>query len=298
MRGILVLGIAAAAVLIPNLFFQASLAPGGPVQKLKLVAFRVPGFSGPSLPLIGPSGMEAIATDLGPFVLILVGAVGLALRRRSRQVCGTMVALGITLIVATILLLVVDVNGYPIENHRFMTICEVMFPMAALYLLTYMPSGHWERVPIVGALCLSAVSTFYWYQNGMSPPTEYFTNDVDCRSSSGARLFESPRPTYVVRKYLFEFAGCRPVFSPGTVDEWGTLFTGNPIGGREAFQSLSNQFVKESESLRAVCPRESAESDPACKYALAHGLCAPAGKAFRTCELARDDRRRILAAWM
>ena len=189
-------------------------------------------------------------------------------------------------------------NGMNLENHRVMTICEVFFPLAALVLLAQLPAGRWERIPLIGALLLSAVSTFHWYRTGIGNPDDWFTNTVDCRASAGAHLFDTPRPTYVPRSVLYRYAGCRAAFVPGgaNLNSWsGVLLNGYPVAGRDALEILHRDFVGRSETLRAACPVEGWEGDPVCAYVKPTGRCVAAGVRFVTCELSPDDRVRLLA---
>jgi hypothetical protein len=193
----------------------------------------------------------------------------------------------------------VDLGGRHIENHRFITICQVVFPMAALMLLAQLPDGRWERMPLIGALLISAVSTFHWTQYGVGAPDAWFTNSVDCRQSAGAQLFEKPRPTYIPARIMFAFSGCRPVFVPGIPtgdNDWaGRLMNGSPSTGRGAFELLHSRFVGAAEALVVACSRDGADGDPACTFARRTGRCKPAGAMFETCELNADERRHLLA---
>jgi hypothetical protein len=296
--GVLVLVALALSILLSNLAFDAALVPGGPVQKMRLVPWRSPGFADPPLSLGTWRGLVALGFDAGPFALILVGAVGAWWTDRTGELRSVAVALALVLAAALWALVAVDLNGMAMENHRFMTICEVIFPCAGLVLLAQLPAGRWERLPLIGALGLSVVSTLHWYQAGFGNPDDWFTNSVDCRASAGARLFESPRPTYIPRTSLYAFAGCRPVFVPGNANAnaWsGILSNGYPVGGREALASLDRDFVTRGEKLQVACPVEGWQGDRVCAYIAATAIpCRPAGSAFRTCELTGADRLRLL----
>lgn len=296
--GLAILFALAAAVVIPNLLFQAALVPGGPIQKVSLVGLRSPGFSDPPLSLKTSDGRHALLLDLAPFLLVMAALVGASLKERARRTRYMAVGLGVVLLAATLALTAVDMNGMNLENHRFMTICMVMFPLAALVLLAQLPAGRWERVPLIGALLIPAISTFHWYQTGIGNPDDWFTNKVDCRASAGARLFEAPRPTYVPRSVLYPFAGCRAVFVPGgaNVNNWsGVLLNGYPVGGKGALEILHRDFVASSAALQVACPVDGWQDDPVCAFLKPTGRCVAAGDRFVTCDLLPDDRVRLLA---
>lgn len=293
-HGVLILLMLAVAIFLPNFLFEASLAPGGPVQKLKFVPLRSPGFSLPPIPLSNPQGRFALLTDLAPFLLVMVALVGAALRKRAFQAWRWPLFFAALLGAATLGLTILDVNGAHLENHRFMTVCMVLFPVVAILLLVRLPAGFWERIPLIGALLLSSVSTFHWYQHGIGAPLEYFTNPVDCRASAGAQLFEKPVATYVPVAHFFKYAGCRPVFAPGVRDGWQQLYTGNPVGGREALAQLDSDFLKPGQPLTAACPSSEVTTDPVCTHARARSLCKPVGTDFDVCTLSSSDRKLLL----
>lgn len=288
----------AMTILLANFAFQAALVPGGPVQKVQLTSLRSPGFAEPPVSLEAWRGLYALLLDTAPFLLVSAAAIGLAMRRGARGAVAGAAMLVSILMVATFGLTALDFNGMAIENHRFMTIVEMVFPLAALGMLARLPSGRWERLPLIGALGLSAVSTFHWYQYSGGGMDELYTNPVDCRRSAGATWLEAPRPTYVPYAQFYEFAGCRPVFFPGTpnVNSWsGVLLNGYPTTGRTAFELLHRTFVGHQDSLRLACPVGGTPLDAACAYALRKGNCAPAGARFTSCELSGPDRAAVLA---
>ena len=306
--GFLLLVAGAAAIILPNLLFQAALVPGGPVQKLTLVP----------VPLArvrrGPPGPVHQEGALCP--RHRSGAVPddsrRLLRRRawhdSRQrtrvdVGNGVLALVLTaiLVAATLALTTIDVNGMPLENHRFVTVCEVVFPVAALVLLTRLPPARWERILLIGALLIPAISTWYWSEYGVGSPDDWFTNRVDCRAATGAGLFDKPRPTYIPKNSLYEFAGCRAVFVPGgaNTNNWaGVLLNGYAAGGKGAFQMLNDTFVRPNENLRAACPVHPTEPDALCTYVESKGRCKASGARFRVCEVSPADRAALATqAW-
>lgn len=294
-KGLLALLAVGAGILAANLIFQASLAPGGPVQQFRLVPWRSPGYSEPPVALTTVQGREALLTDIGAFLAIFVALLGYVWRGRPQARGRKALALfvGAILAVATFGLTRVDVNNLHIESHRFATVCEIVFALVAVFLLARLPPGAWERLPIIGAVAIAAVSTIYWAQAGMGPPEEYFTNNVDCRVSAGTQLFERPQPIYIPRRQWFEYAGCRPVFSPGLPNSWETLYVGGPDAGRNAFATLHTKFVKPSEPLAAACPVDVID-DPVCNRARMQKACRPGGKVFEICRLTHADREALM----
>lgn len=295
--GFLVLIGLAVTIIASNVIFQAALVPGGPVQGLKLVPFRSPGYSEPSLPLFSRRGMYAFLLDMGPLLAIAVAAIGASWNKRFQPTWSLTVVLGATMIVGVLGLTVIDLHGAHIENHRFITVCLVIFPMAALLLLTQLSPGRWERVLLMGALIVPAVSSIFWGQYGIGDPDLWFTDTVDCRIAANAGLFEKPRPTYIPPRSFYAYSGCRPVFFPGAAsgdNNWsGLLANGYPYGGKGAFEILHNKFVRPTEPLATACPTVD-DGDKACAFAKSQGRCRPSGAAFQTCELTPADRQHLL----
>lgn len=280
------------AILLAAIVFQTSLAPGGPVQVTKLVSTRWPGYAEKPVKFFSSSGQYAFLTDMGPFVLIYLGLVIHSLRRPGRLRKVLRVFAGVILLVATVAMTRLEVNGMPGENHRFATICEILFGVLGILLLAVMPATAWERLPILAGFFAAVASTGLWWEN-VDPPLEIFTNDVDCREALGARLFEKPEPTYVVRKQWYWYVGCHPVLAPGLPGPW-VIQTGGPAAGHPALVALHQTFVRPDESLRVACPVDE-PGDPVCARARLKGPCVPAGELFETCMLSPADRAALVS---
>ena len=95
-------------------------------------------------------GRFALLTDMALFVAVYAAVIGFALRERTRGRKALAIFLGAILLGATLGLTRIEVNSVHIENHRFATICEVVFGIMAVVLFTRLPPGAWERVRWLG----------------------------------------------------------------------------------------------------------------------------------------------------
>ena len=156
-RGLGALAALAAALPGANYLFAASLAPGGPVAKWAWVAARAPGYyTGPAIPLTQELGRKILAFDVGPIVVTLaVLGYALALERTRRFMAGfTFLAFlaGVSLIGLTR----VEINGIPLESHRFMTAASFVAALLGALCIRSVASTPAPMVVLLGALVLPA----------------------------------------------------------------------------------------------------------------------------------------------
>lgn len=291
-HGLIILACTAAAILVANVGLAAAVAPGGPVQAIRVVAWRLPGLGGEFLPLFTAAGLRALAFDMAPLAALQLAVFGWAWRSgfaRARVLATFLVIHGL---LGAIALFVLDINGHPSESHRFVTGGQVLLAVAGLTVLATTRVGDWQRGLVWASFFLAATSAFFWAQNGVGGDVELSSRRLDCRQATGARLFDDPRPAYVPRAVWFTIAGCRPLFTPGTDSSWQTLQTSGPALGRAAFETLDRTFVSPTGGLDVACPP--GFSDPACHAAQTRGACRPAGDEFVICRLSPSERRDVL----
>lgn len=275
---------------------------GGPHVPLAVSAPHVPSLYAPTLPLLSLRGLAMLGGDTLPMVLILV-VLGTMFARRRDLVTGVALAFGVAVLsVACLLLTTVVLARSPGESHRFMTLPCVVIPLSGLVAVK--SARPWARVALALALGVPAISTIGWamwvrpHVSAMTPNSYAPGIDrVDCRASTGARLFERVLPTYVPSANFYLWAGCRPVLAPGNAAGIGeNVDVGRPLGGRAALSLLNDRFVPPEADLTVACPDTDAR-DPACRLGATRGECVRAGDGWRTCVLSPADRTELLTAW-
>ena len=307
-RGLALLGGLLVALIVTNLVYAGSLAPGGPVQKLSFVAPRSPGVQQPPLPLSTPEGLIALVADTFPIWTILLALVFVAGRRgeNAGPVRRGLLVFAVALAVVSIVgLTTVDVNNGPPEGHRFLTAAIFLFPLVGVLSLDrWWRPGSLGRTLVLAALMLGGGSTVLWlshYPRHPTPETHFRQrgqnlHTADCRALAGARFGQKPAVTYVESSVFYAYAGCRPSFVAGerrtkywTRKEYPTL-------GTHALRELDREMAPPDATVDAVCPtgRAPGDVDQVCAYALAHTACAPEGTDFVRCPLSPADRRAIL----
>jgi hypothetical protein len=308
-RGALVLGALAAIFLATNFLFDASLAPGSPVQKIALVAPRSGGVQQPPLPLSRRAGWIALVADTVPIWAIALAIAIAVWRGRSalearRPGAGVLAFLGALGGISLFALTCVEVNGQPEESHRFLTAAIWIFPAVGVLAFDWWPPATARRTLVFAALGLGAFSTLLWLSHYPKHPTpeRWFRNrgpglhDTSCRASAGARLGQKPDLVYVESSVLYSYTGCRPTFVAG---KRGSPFAMKlrPTPGLAGFQQLNGEMLAPDAPIDAICPtgRQPADVDPVCQYALTRIQCLPEGAAFQRCPLTPADRQAIVA---
>lgn len=312
LRGFAILLGLAVAFAGVNLLFHGALSPGAPRQQFAFPPWRVPGVDGPSLPLPSVVSLTVLAQDLWPLLAALVGGALLALRSRFRDERAPLAGLAVLSALSVFGLVGVEINRSAGESHRFMTAASLL---AAFLAAGWLPRLSEERThgtrasfaaPLVLALglVLPAISTLEWTLD--VAPTQadkdktFFTTEAlrtaDCHAAVGGDFAKSPVPEYVSRPVAYLYAGCHPLFTPGTATNGWALDVGFVEGGLAALRALDRKMLKPGAPVVVVCPveRSAGAVDPVCEEALAKGDCRPAGSRVVRCSLSAADRKALL----
>jgi hypothetical protein len=290
LRGLALLGSMAAGIVATNVALAASIAPGGPVQTIRVTAFRLPGWGGEILPLFSPAGLRHALLDFAPLAALFAAIAGWAIPQRHRPHTALLTLLALHVLFSSLALFVLNVNHGASESHRFITASQVILSVVGLLVLAQTTAGQWPRGLILAAFFASAASSFYWAMNSLGPNAEQSSRRLDCRRATGAHLLDRAAPAYVPAGW-FTIAGCRPLFTPGT-SGWQTLQTSGPAAGRAAFERLDKEFVSASEPLPVACLLGT--TDPVCAFATGKQDCRSAGTEFRMCALTAPQRQEVL----
>jgi hypothetical protein len=294
------LGVVAAAT---NLAFQASLAPGGPVQKLEIVPARIAELRAATQPLWTAVGVTALGYDLFPFAVPALGVLLYAAQARSRR----LLALAVTALAATALTAVLAtkarINGQDgVEAERFFIAVFFVVLTIAFWLLPAMRRWSIASALVVLGPAASIFFTYWWFRaaapealSGSEATHPLLTKnlyEVDCRADADARLGDRPVVTYVDEKSWYFYTSCRGVFEAGLTDPpW-------PVKIRPAFEVPSHlaEFAKLADpeaTVPAVC-RNDGQNDPVCRELVKAGGCAPDGADFVACPFPATLRRKLL----
>src|SRR6185295_2445812 len=154
----------------------------------------------------------------------------------------------------------------------FMTLPELALPLTALLVFRSLPTA--ARAALGIALAFSMASSIAWAIHAEPILKEYFSIDgyapgihrVDCRATTGARLFEGAVPTYVPGPDWYQWAGCHPLLAPGASEGRGAIVdVHRPLLGRSALAVLDGTFAGPDEAVVAACPATSGE-DRGCGF--------------------------------
>lgn len=304
-RGALMLAAIPALLWATNVFFAAALSPGAPARSLRVVAWRLPGFYKETFSLASSEARALLAHDFSSLLLVAAGGVLLARAVRARRTGPLLAAFGAIAAAAAIALTRLDINGQPVESHRFVTAALLAAPLLGVAWIVAPRRAtlaqHVGRGLVVGSLALSSLSTLAWLwkmaprecerRHGFYRGDDFYA--VDCRKATGATLFAPAERRYLAKRISYLYAGCMPGFVPGTPPDanWDMRIN-SPEFGPRAVAELDRDLLRDDEPLRVVCPaRKTDEIDPVCDYATAHARCARVGPEIIECSLSRDERR-------
>lgn len=310
--GVLLFAGLAAAVIVPNIVYVGSLAPGNPRHELSLVPWRSPGYFHPVLPLSNARGWSMLQFDLFPMAAALAGGGLSALRRWTRERVVTALFFAALMGISILGLCKLDVDKLPVESHRFITAAMFLFPLLAAFWVS--PRG--EPAPglrllgdalapaiLLAAVSLSALSTLEWLRSTAATTCtkpskyrsrhEFFT--TNCAVDAGGRLGERPAPTYMEDGIFYVHAGCHPIFAAGPKASHWALKVGLAKFGEGALRELHRDMIPAGAPLRVICPTI-ATADPVCKRAQDDGTCRPLGEKTAACEVSPAARLELLAA--
>jgi hypothetical protein len=304
-RGMAILALLAIGFLGTNLLFAASLAPGGPVQTLRLVPWQSPGVQYPPLALTTLFGWRALAGDVGPVVVPLIGLGMLVFGpKRDPARVALFAFLSVLTAISILMLTRVEANGAHMESHRFVIAIELVVPLAAILLVRQTSPGSLARYCIVGPIAFGCFSTTLWLSNYSSwlltPQSAFYKNakpftETNCRDWAGASFGDRPHVTYVTEGFWYSYVGCRPAILAGRRREaWWTMKILPEFGGA-ALREIEQELSPSGGPIDIVCPAQAdqADSDPVCVRALAHGeACTRQGDGFVRCRLPLHEASR------
>jgi len=289
-------------VLVAILILPSTLL-GGHGPGVRVVAPRVASFFAPSLSLSSMRGLRTLLVDLAPLLAMLLLLGGIVARTKQRHLAALVGFGAVALGFGCALLTCLEVGGSPAESHRFMTLPEVVLPLLLLSVVNL--ASRPERVIMALVLVVSVVFTVAWEVSAESEvlkpdflPDSFAQgiHHVDCREATGARLFETPRPTYAPKDIWYMWTGCRPVLAPSEKPPPEYLVNSKrPLFGAPALAAFERDFLSPDGDLTVACPLTS-QNEPICRYALGRGRCAPAGDRWQSCTLAPADRRDLRRA--
>ncbi len=280
-------------LVVSQLAFAGSLAPGGQHHTTAFVRPRSPGFYNPVLGLDTPGGRWTLFADFLPVLVIWVAGVSLALSTSSAKIRVTVVAFSVLAAASLLLVTGIDVDGAPLESHRFAT--AVLFAAPLLGTVWASAAHAQNAVPktlVYLAMGLAGASTLEWIVT-VAPvmakkPSAFHhpedLHDVDCRLV-GESFGDRAELTYLDPSIWYLYAGCRPIFAPAVSDgqNWA-LQTKGPLLGQPAFAEIER--MTSDREIQAVCARGS--DDAICRKAEGQGRCEPAGSRALRCKVPRD----------
>jgi hypothetical protein len=301
-RGVIVFLLLLAALIIPNLLFQAGLSPGGPVKQIGLVPARSPGYLNPPLLLATHEGLRALVLDLAAVLASLLGLAGLLARAPGRRVGAVVCLASVVTVLSALLLSRLQINHDDAESHRFVNLALFICPLLAVLYWPQLRRDSVERGVLAVFLGAAVLSTCYW-MHSRAPlvalaATKLGTPNVhalDCRAEVSSFLGERAVATYIARPLLYQYSGCRPVYTAGS-GGWPSM-TVHPISGRPAFNELDD-LVGSSLPLQVVCPRRGSAAadkpDPVCAHVFQQGACRWSGDLVELCTLSAPDRKALV----
>lgn len=308
-RGLVVLILLATAVIGSNLLFAASLAPGGPIQKIAFAkTWRVPPISSsyPALQLSTADGRRVFFLEMIPMLLAGLALARHALRNRKRRraTAALLLFAGTVVTAGSALALRIDINGDATEAHRFFVAPLLSSAVLVVLVLPEMLEGTSEVALAVLAAGAPLVCSVYWireiapqYMAPQKASAERSTNvfATNCRDAADAHFFDHPRAVYVAASIFERYVGCRPVFSPARTDaSWTTKI--NPLtNAKPQLTAMESSATDPAEEFTAICPPKNVSADAVCAVAArVRTSCRDEGTDFVACPLTRAQRDEIL----
>jgi hypothetical protein len=289
-----------------NLVFSASLAPGGPVQRVEIVPARVSDLFHGATPLWSEAGLRNFGYDLFPLVAPTLGVLFYAVSRRSRRMIALAALPCVATVVSAILATKIRINGIDgVECQRFFVAVFFVVLVVSLWLLPSM--GRWSiSSGLVGVgAALPVFFTVWWLREHapeilrgsevLRPPVAVDQYAVDCQRAAGARFDERPVATYVDEPNWYLYTTCRAVYEGGFSDPpWTTKI-------RSAFETPQHlaefsKLVQPDAVAPAMCSKAAKENDRVCKELKQVEQCAPSGELFVKCPFPADVRKRLLGS--
>jgi hypothetical protein len=310
---VLLLVALAAAVVVPNVVYVGSLAPGNPRHEISLVPWRSPGYFHPAIPLSNGKGRSLLGFDLFPMLAALAGGAVCALRRWTRERLVTLLFFAALLAISIVGLCRLDVDKLPVESHRFVTAAMLLFPLLGAFWLSpqrgaapglRLPGDALAPAVLLAAVAVSSLSTLEWLTStaatSCTKPSKYRSRHefftTDCVADAGAKLGERPAPTYMEDGIFYVHAGCHPVFATGPKAAHWALKVGLAKFGEDSFRELHREMVPPGAPMRVICPAPGVPTaDAVCRRAQQEGGCRPLGQKTVACEISPAARGELQA---
>jgi hypothetical protein len=299
----------AVLLVVSNLFFDGTFTKPTGHHSITLVESRMPGYKETAVKFFTAEGRKLFAQDFFLQASVWLGGLVAMLGARSAKTRVLFVFYTVLLAVSLFAFLRVEVNGDPLEGHRMVTASFLFSPLFGLLFISRLRSdgANLELRAVTACLvfagvALSTASGIQWLvsvapRSCETHATFYGSEDlykVDCRAQTHARLFNHNRPTYIETSLWYKYAGCRPIFTPGRVDETWGMGLREPTMESNALLALDEKMAEPGEAVVAACPKESSGKDGICDYAVHHAACSPAGTDFVECALTPQIRSAIL----
>ncbi len=311
-QGILLFVGLALSMVLATVLFKGTLAPGAPHYPIGLVAPRLPGYYQPSVPLTEVRGRFLFFTDLLPILGVFAGGLLMLIRTRDTQFVGTFVAYAALTLVSVLLFTTLVYNGTGLQNHRFITVPMLFGPMiASVWLLprakNSSPLSGFPGILMMVAIGLGAATSFEWLaggdayggciDSGLGGQKFY---DTDCRAEVGSHLVTQRTATmYVEPSLVYRFAGCRPTYVAGPVQNMDghDLKQGIARMGLDALREIDGdpRFLAADASVAVVCPT-TGSTDRACRFLKKAGTCSPSGTRSEMCTMTAQQRHAVLGS--
>jgi hypothetical protein len=308
--GFLVLSLLAVLLVVANIFFDGTFTKPSGHHSIALVAARMPGYKETAVAFATENGRKLFVHDFLLQLGVWFGGAVALLSARSAKTRVLFLFYTVLAAVSLFTLLRVEVDSAAVEGHRLVTASFIFAPIFGLLWLSRLRSEGVNREVravsaclVFAALALSTASGVQWLVSVAPRTCETHATfygsgdlyDVDCRKQTRARLFARPKPTYIEPVLWYEYAGCRPILTPGRIDgTWGTALR-EPTMETAAMLALDQKIAAPDETVVAVCGREQTGKDAICDYAVHHAACTPAGTDFVECAITPQLRSVILS---
>ncbi len=308
--GVLVMIALAIAIVVPNLLFSGSLAPGGPVQRIGWIPeAAVPAASGTEQVLLSSeNGKWVFFVEMLPLLACSLGLALHANARRSKPYGALALYGAVVVTVCGVLALKMRINGAGQELQRLFLAPFFVTALFGLLMLPRMTRGSTASIAVLLGTAVPAAYTVYWiHEVARGYMVDYIESSanvwarestiaVDCRTVANARLGDRPHPTYVDQYLHYVYTSCRPIFGPGRVQYPWTIMTLPQFEAIPQLSDLSANMVGPNDDVDAICAANAEPHDPVCGWILSHerSRCSPEGTRFIRCPLSPAARHEIL----
>jgi len=291
----------AALALLANLILAGTIAPGGVVSHVALLAPRLPRFFADGLELrLAAEPWAELFVDVGPIAIPIAVVTCVVIRRLGRTerlttlTCFTCCAL----VVSLFMFLCVEINGRTYEGHRFLTATRILAPLLGLlFLVTARRTSVAKTaviVPILGGV-LASVGFVYCRlpEYGVSYRQTDSQYGANCRVEYHARLGETMNPTWVEDPIWYEYAGCHPVYAAAATPPGDIVLVGWPAVGSSGFAKMDTDFFPHDEAARMICSSDPTKATAFCRDVQKLGSCHEQGTLAVECLISANNRAKL-----